>query len=590
MRSRLPILAAIVVSSLFSFPGCGGGSGSIPPQRVSVGIVISPTHASVTAGSTQFFFATITGTTNTVVTWQVNGVTGGNATFGTISASGIFTAPSTVPNPPAATVTAISQADATKSASASVTITIGVSVSPISVLLNVGGTQQQFDAVVTGTANTGVDWTVNGLPPGDPNTTFGTITASGLYSSPNAIPNPPNFQVTATSQADPTQASGARVVIEAGGPGVNQAPQTAPIKLGTSGGNAKDSSASFCCSGTLGALVTRGGTDFILSNNHVLARSDQAIAGEPITQPGLVDNSCTPATPVANFTQKVKLKNNPSNIAPADAALAQVISGEVDTTGAILQLGAVTGGLAQPAPPSSTIVAPAIGMQVAKSGRTTGLTCGLIEATNMTVQVRYENTCGSKTTFVVTYDNQVEIASTTFSAAGDSGSLIVNALTAEPAALLFAGDNTSTIANPIQAVLAALPDPQHPIVFPTFVGGAKHPVSGCTGTLSGASGVNASTSMVRTVARLADVEIERAANAKRTHVAALMTDPAIIGVGVAAGDTPGEAAIIVFADQTKSHRAVPATLDGVKTKVRTVEPFHAFELHACPAQPSISLR
>ncbi len=217
MRSRLPILAAIVVSSLFSFPGCGGGSGSIPPQRVSVGIVISPTHASVTAGSTQFFFATITGTTNTVVTWQVNGVTGGNATFGTISASGIFTAPSTVPNPPAATVTAISQADATKSASASVTITIGVSVSPISVLLNVGGTQQQFDAVVTGTANTGVDWTVNGLPPGDPNTTFGTITASGLYSSPNAIPNPPNFQVTATSQADPTQASGARVVIEAGG-------------------------------------------------------------------------------------------------------------------------------------------------------------------------------------------------------------------------------------------------------------------------------------------------------------------------------------------------------------------------------------
>jgi len=591
MPSRVPILVAVLVSFLLSFPGCGGGSSPVPPQRVSVGIVISPTHATVPAGSTQFFFASVTGTTNLAVTWQVNGVTGGNATLGTISASGVYTAPNTVPNPPAATVRAISQADATKTASASVTITIAVSVSPLSVILNVGGTQQQFDAVVTGTGNTGVDWTVNGFSPGDPNTTFGTITASGLYSSPNSIPNPPNFQVTATSQADPTQASGARVVIEAGGPGVNQAAQTAPIKLGTSGGNAKDSSAGFCCSGTLGALVTRGGVDFILSNNHVLARSDQAIAGEPITQPGLVDNSCTPATPVANFTQKVKLKNNPNNIAPADAALAQVISGEVDPTGAILQLGAVTGGLAQPAPPASTIVAPAIGMQVAKSGRTTGLTCDLIEATNVTVQVRYENTCGSKTTFLVTYDNQVEIASGTFSAAGDSGSLIVNALTAEPVALLFAGDNTSTIANPIQAVLAALPDPQHPTVFPTFVGGAKHPVSGCTGTFNGSSGVNASTSMAGTVTRVADEEIDRAANAKRNHVAALMADPAIIGVGVGAGDTPGEAAIIVFADETKSHRPVPATLDGVKTKVRKVEPFHAFELPYCSAQPrSISLR
>ena len=595
MPSRLPILVAVLVSSLCSFPGCGGGSGSVPPQRVSVAIVISPTHATVKAGSTQFFFATVTGTTNTLVTWRVNGVMGGNATFGTISASGLYTAPTTIPNPPAATITAISQADATKTASATATLTIGVSVSPTSATLNIGGTQQQFDAVVTGTTNTGVDWTVNGLPPGDPNTTFGTITASGLYTSPDAIPNPPNFQVTATSQADPTQASNARVVIHAGGPEVNQAPQTAPIKLGTSGGNAKDSSAGFCCSGTLGALVTRGGVDYILSNNHVLARTDLAVAGEPITQPGLVDNVCAPATPVANFTQKVKLKNNPSNIAAADAALAQVISGEVDPTGAILQLGAVNGGLAQPAPPASTILAPAIGMQVAKSGRTTGLTCDLIEATNVTVQVRYENTCGSKTTFVVTYDNQVEIASATFSAAGDSGSLIVNALTAEPVALLFAGDNTSTIANPIKAVLAALPDPQHPTVFPTLVGGAKHPVSGCTGTFSSTSGVNANMSMARSVSRLADVEIDRAANAKKNHVGALMADPAIIGVGVGAGDASGEAAIIVFADQAKSHRPVPATLDGVKTKVRRVEPFHAFDVGSCPASNvihagSISLR
>src|SRR5215813_9065375 len=58
----------------------------------------------------------------------------------------------------------------------------------------------------------------------------------------------------------------------------NRLKQTLPVKLGTSGGNVNDITRRFCCSGTLGALVTRGGTDYVLSNNHVLARGDQAAA------------------------------------------------------------------------------------------------------------------------------------------------------------------------------------------------------------------------------------------------------------------------------------------------------------------------
>ncbi|HLG14060.1 MAG TPA: hypothetical protein VJH03_05950 [Blastocatellia bacterium] len=44
--------------------------------------------------------------------------------------------------------------------------------------------------------------------------------------------------------------------------------------FGVSGGNVNDISKRFCCSGTLGSLVTSGGANYILSNNHVLARSD----------------------------------------------------------------------------------------------------------------------------------------------------------------------------------------------------------------------------------------------------------------------------------------------------------------------------
>src|SRR5215813_14184364 len=71
----------------------------------------------------------------------------------------------------------------------------------------------------------------------------------------------------------------------------NTGKQTPPIQLGTSGGSASDISANFCCGGTLGSLVTRDGVQYILSNNHVLARSGSAATGENVIQPGLIDNN-----------------------------------------------------------------------------------------------------------------------------------------------------------------------------------------------------------------------------------------------------------------------------------------------------------
>ncbi len=82
------------------------------------------------------------------------------------------------------------------------------------------------------------------------------------------------------------------------------------VKLGTSGGNINDTGTGVCCSGTLGSLVTLSGTQYILSNNHVLAKSDGGVAGsggtgDAISQPGLIDTNCsvsgtqTVAQPVA---------------------------------------------------------------------------------------------------------------------------------------------------------------------------------------------------------------------------------------------------------------------------------------------------
>jgi hypothetical protein len=97
-----------------------------------VTVSVSPTSGSLQAGSgtTQSFTATVGDTLNTQVTWQVNAITGGNATVGAISTAGVYTAPATVPSPATVTVTAISFADSTRSASATVTITAPAAARP----------------------------------------------------------------------------------------------------------------------------------------------------------------------------------------------------------------------------------------------------------------------------------------------------------------------------------------------------------------------------------------------------------------------------------------------------------------------------
>lgn len=110
------------------------------------------------------------------------------------------------------TVTATSQAATTKFASAQVTIAtpVSVSVSPATALLTVS-TQRQFQAVVTGSANLAVTWTVSGA--GCTGAGCGTVSSAGVYTAPPTVPNPATVKVTATAQADSSQSASAVVTI-----------------------------------------------------------------------------------------------------------------------------------------------------------------------------------------------------------------------------------------------------------------------------------------------------------------------------------------------------------------------------------------
>ena len=109
-----------------SFAGCAAiapsNQQSPPPPPPSISVVVSPTSANIRAGDTFLFTDTVSGTSNTSVTWPVNDTTGGTAAFGTINATGNYTAPSTLPSPNTITVRATSAADSSASGPSSVTL------------------------------------------------------------------------------------------------------------------------------------------------------------------------------------------------------------------------------------------------------------------------------------------------------------------------------------------------------------------------------------------------------------------------------------------------------------------------------------
>ena len=335
------------------------------------------------------------------------------------------------------------------------------------------------------------------------------------------------------------------------------------LRFGVSGGNVNDISRRFCCSGTLGALITDGTNQYILSNNHVLGRSGEAVAGEDVSQPGLIDNNCNIATVVADFTGFAPL--GPSNV---DAAVAQLRPGQMDSSGFIEDIGV----------PSSTIGIPTVGLSVAKSGRTTGFTTGSITSINTSVSVQYTTSCGGggkKTT--ISFTNQLVITPGTFSAGGDSGSLIVtNNASHNPVGLLFAGSSSSTIANPIGQVLTRLGTALGRTF--SFGGGGGGGGSATPAGDQGSGGRRPFTpgveNLMRTIPQQAS---DRALAVLESHRASLMVTPGIIGAGIGeSGRVDGEAAIIVFVNKNASQRPfVPESIDGVPVTVILTDEFVA---------------
>jgi hypothetical protein len=597
----------VLIPALLAMAGCGGGgvaanpsngTFSISPGTGSIDTNCTGCNAATAQGaSVEQFGATLTGGGAAAVTWSVSGGDA-NSGPGSITPAGQYTPPSYLTaDRVEVVVTAALESSTSVTATAVLTVTPGFlqPLTPENAALGANGTVTVTGYLAEAGGSTGIHFALANSATGSTggqgslgstscersSSAFTSCTVT--YSAPATVSSTGASYVVATVSSSSSKTA-AEVLLNTAGvasnPATHQAQWATPAPLGTSGGNNNDYDTQGnqivdCCGGTLGSLIQDNSSrQYLLSNNHVLARSDHASVGDMIVQPGLIDNNCTPngdgagTTPVASLTGWLALSSNQTN---ADAAIARVDSGAVNTSGSILELGArQSDGTLAAAPPGISSTGgkgetASLNLTVAKSGRTTGLTCASVSALDLDVSVDYYTDCAETKPYLTkTFSNQMAISGNQFSDAGDSGSLVVDASNAEPVGLFFAGGRDASgvsqgVANPVGDVLSELSAQVGGGTSYTFVGAADHAVS-CLNY--GDSAVTAA--QART---LTDAENARAQQALTDARAMVNPSAGILGVAMGkSSDHPGEGAAIVYVDEN-TNASAPATVDGVRTVV-----------------------
>jgi hypothetical protein len=557
-------------------------------------------------------------------TWSIaGGENAGSLGEGHIDANGVYTPPAALSQDSVQVrITAHLKSDPTAEASSMVTITPGFvqSLLPENAALGPGGTLDVSAEIAEVNAGS-VRWKLT-TASGESEAGFlgNTACQRGVeqyttckvtYTAPTGFTGKQTVYLSASVNGTAT-ASPLRILLNSDGinssPLANQAAQSGPIVLGSSGGNDNDYDTyqdqagnpyiADCCGGTLGSLVEDNShNQYILSNNHVLAESDQGKVGDTIDEPGLIDNGCMPVShagsamrPVGTLKYIVPLNSSNHLQTNADAALAAVTPGAVDPEGRILQLDAPNGsngplGSAAPVAGSGEALNAAnLGsMELAKSGRTTGLTCSTVESVDLSVKVDYFKDCAETQPYSTkTFTNQIGIAGDRFSDSGDSGALVVDAGNAQPVGLFFAGGtdgngNGLSVANPISDVLHEL----------STQAGSNLTVVGTTTPHKVACIQYEKTPRTEPGQPVPDSAMNQAQTiAETTGQSLINRETGVLGVTTGKSlDDPGQAALIVYTDNTKGFVSVPPVVDRLRTQVIATDPA-SFVRNTQPQAPS----
>ena len=247
---------------------------------------VSPLSATVGLGAMQTFVATVNNSANIAVTWDVNGISGGNSALGTVDGNGVYTAPGILPVSNSVVLRAVSVSDPSKNATVPILIASSFSLTVTGPPSLNADTAASYTAALVPSSGSNPDravsWSVTGA--GCSGASCGTISSAGNYTAPEFLPSPPNVLVTATPSADPSKSSSLPVTI-ASGITISISPDTSALPLGGSQTfhatvlGATDASVTWDAGGVVGGNASMG----IVNNS--LTNPNQALYTAPLNLP-----------------------------------------------------------------------------------------------------------------------------------------------------------------------------------------------------------------------------------------------------------------------------------------------------------------
>ena len=599
MIKRACLLSIMVVAVSMTMVSCGGGGGgSSTPITVSITTDVS----NIETFQTVQFSATVTGTSNTAVTWQLAcGATG--SVCGSLSTSGAYIAPNTVPtlattsstDPATVTVTAISQANTSISNSVQFTID-SLNMQPLTAPVQLGSSGSNVHAIcltpapgfcfggtlgslVSGGGKTYIlsNNHVLGLSDGgavgqgvtqpgviETNcSTTGTITVANVSDIINLQTQPiPAFPVDVTTaqivngQVDPNDN-----ILELGTlSSVNgvQVPQPAP-PAGGSG-----------MAATVGQLLAKSGRTTGLTCAAVEAVDTTMGIGV-----GYSEGCATNTSFTVTYNDGIivgNMSNGQNFIGDGDSGSLAVDEATARPV-ALMFAGSDTDAVGNPVGDVLNALKSTNGgatFTFVGGAQHTVPGCSLpgLSSVKVTPQSPAATLSASATQRAQTAatTNGTQIMNTQgVTAYGQGGSLDAPQ---EPAVMIFVAPGASHAGIPasIDGVRTRLIESNSPT--------AHGPL-----TQQQTAQLAAQSEQAQTVT-ISDAAIAQTKSIKEQHAASLMSDPAVIGVGVSASlDSPGDPALMIFVLKGKAHGAIPATIDGVRTRIKETGPFRANVAH-----------
>lgn len=185
---------------------------------------------------------------------------------------------------------------------------------------------------------------------------------------------------------------------------------------------------------------------------------------------------------------------------------------------------------------------PVVGMEITKSGRTTGVTTGSVLAINSTVNVSY-GSCGT-----ARFIGQV-MTTAGLGSSGDSGSVVLEQDTNTPVGLYFAGSALSGVMNPILDVYTALR---------VFV------------DADGFEGISTLAELQQKAASMpVDARIRQLKQVQKRHEARLLSVPGVRGVGIGMDEARRDAVLVVFVEKLTDRlkNTIPSKLEGARVRL-----------------------